>query len=62
MAGTVFGKFIDLYPLHNGLAPVSETSAWVKATYLLFGVYLLLVAAGALVTFHLRLVVRDACD
>ncbi|CAN7595358.1 hypothetical protein [Variovorax paradoxus] len=50
--GTVFGKFIDLYPLHNGLAPVSETSLWVSLTYLLFGIYLLLVAAGALVTFH----------
>lgn len=50
--GTVFGKFIDLYPLHNGAAPVSETSLWVTATYLLFGIYLLLVAAGALVMFH----------
>lgn len=50
--GTVFGKFIDLYPLHNGAAPASETSLWITGTYLLFGVYLLLVAAGALVTFH----------
>jgi hypothetical protein len=50
--GTVFGKFIDLYPLHNGAAPVSETSLWVTATYLFFGIYLLLVAAGALVMFH----------
>jgi len=50
--GTVFGKFIDLYPLHNGAASVSETSLWVTATYLLFGIYLLLVAAGALVMFH----------
>lgn len=50
--GTVFGKFIDLYPLRNGAAAVSETSLWITVTYLLFGVYLLLVAAGALVTFH----------
>lgn len=50
--GTVFGKFVDLYPLHNGQAPVSETSNWVTTTYGLFGLYLLLVAAGALVTFH----------
>ncbi|MCW5667835.1 MAG: hypothetical protein KIT35_28700 [Piscinibacter sp.] len=50
--GTVFGKFIDLYPLHNDAALVSWTSFWVGATYLLFGIYLLLVAAGALVMFH----------
>lgn len=50
--GTVFGKFIDLYPLHIGAAPLGETSLWVTATYLLFGIYLLLVAAGALVMFH----------
>jgi hypothetical protein len=50
--GTVFGKFIDLYPLHNDAALVSWTSLFVGATYLLFGIYLLLVAAGALVTFH----------
>lgn len=50
--GTVFGKFIDLYPLHNGQASVGETSKWVATTYGLFGLYLLLVAAGALVTFH----------
>ncbi len=50
--GTVFGKFIDLYPLHNDAALVSWTSLWIGATYLIFGVYLLLVAAGALVMFH----------
>ena len=50
--GTVFGKFMDLYPLHNDAALVSWTSFWVGATYLLFGIYLLLVAAGALVMFH----------
>jgi hypothetical protein len=50
--GTVFGKFIDIYPLHNDSALVSWTSFWVGATYLLFGIYLLLVASGALVVFH----------
>lgn len=50
--GTVFGKFIDLYPLHNGTVPASQTSLLVIATYVFFGVYLLLVAAGALVSFH----------
>jgi hypothetical protein len=50
--GTVFGKFIDLYPLHSGTMPASQTSLWVIVTYLCFGVYLLLVAAGALVSFH----------
>ena len=50
--GTVFSKFIDLYPLHNGTASVSETSWWIVATYAMFGLYLLLVGAGAMVTFH----------
>jgi hypothetical protein len=49
--GTVFGKFIDLYPLH-GAPSAGAISWWVTSTYLLFGIYLLLVAAGALVTFH----------
>ncbi|MGH6648911.1 hypothetical protein [Aquabacterium sp.] len=50
--GTVFGKFIDLYPLHNIGASASGTSLLVTTTYGLFGLYLFLVAAGALVTFH----------
>lgn len=49
---TVFGKFIDLYPLHSGQASVRDAAPWVMITYGLFGLYLLLVAAGALVTFH----------
>lgn len=49
--GTVFGKFVDTYPLHNSPS-VGVTSQWVIASYLLFGIYLLLVASGALVTFH----------
>ena len=50
--GTVFGKFIDLYPLHNVAAPVGVAGHLVPVTYAFFGVYLLLVAAGALVSFH----------
>jgi len=49
--GTVFGKFVDTYPLHNSPS-AGVTSQWVIASYLLFGIYLLLVASGALVTFH----------
>jgi hypothetical protein len=49
--GTVFGKFVDTYPLHSP-PPAGATSPWVTASYLLFGIYLLLVASGALVTFH----------
>lgn len=49
--GTVFGKFIDVYPLH-GAPSAGATSWWVTSTYLLFGIYLLLVAAGAMVTFQ----------
>jgi hypothetical protein len=50
--GTVFGKFVDIYPLHKALHMGGWASLWVASTYLLFGVYLLFVAAGAMVTFH----------
>jgi hypothetical protein len=50
--GTVFGKFIDNYSLHLAIDRGGSTQFWVTATYALFGIYLLLVAAGAMVTFH----------
>jgi hypothetical protein len=50
--GTVFGKFVDIYPLHKSLDIGGWASFWVASTYLLFGAYLLFVAAGAMVTFH----------
>lgn len=50
--GTVFGKFVDIYPLHPALATGGATSFWVASTYVLFGAYLLFIAGGAMVTFH----------
>lgn len=50
--GTVFGKFVEIYPLHRSLDIGGWTSFWVASTYFSFGAYLLFVAAGAMVTFH----------
>lgn len=52
-AGTVFAKVLDVYPLHAAWA---SSGIWARSglllVYVLFGLYLLCVAFGALVSFH----------
>lgn len=55
LAGVLFGKFVDLYPLHAVVA--RGGSEWwqqslVFLTYLAFAVFALLAVCGAMVTFH----------
>jgi hypothetical protein len=55
LAGVLFGKFVDLYPLHAVVA--SGGGEWwqqglVFLTYLAFAVFALLAVCGAMVTFH----------
>jgi hypothetical protein len=55
LAGVLFGKLADLYPLHSLLARFGGSSwqAWlVYAAYGLFAAFVLLAVCGAMVTFH----------
>lgn len=51
-AGTIFGKVVDAYPLHPNVQTPDLAAFLVGSTYALFAAYLVLVACGALVTFH----------
>ena len=50
--GLLIGKFIDIYPLRESM-DVGGLAAWlVSLTYASLGIYLILIACGAMITFH----------
>jgi len=50
--GMLFGKFIDLYPLHHSFEVGGRSAIIVELTYGSIGVYLILIACGAMIIFH----------
>jgi hypothetical protein len=51
-AGALFSKLLDVYPLYQVLPGSVAKGAFLAFVYALFGLFLILVACGALVTFH----------
>jgi len=54
-SGILFGKFVDLYPLHETITSTSIgliEKGFIVLTYVAFGLFALAATFGALVTFH----------
>ena len=50
--GVLFGKFVDIYPLHESINAGGLRALLVAGTYASLGVYLILIACGAMITFQ----------
>lgn len=51
-AGALFAKMLDAYPIHQVFLESTGKGAFLAVAYGLFGLFLILVACGALVIFH----------
>jgi hypothetical protein len=50
--GVLFGKFVDVYPLHEHIDAGGLPAVLVATTYASLGAYLILIACGAMITFQ----------
>lgn len=50
--GLLIGKFVDIYPLRESMEVGGSAALLVSLTYASLGVYLILIACGAMITFH----------